>query len=248
LIRAEWYGGFMRAIAVLLLLAAAAAAQVFEVATIKPGDPTSPESGWSEGNGELHIRNTPLRGLVLYAYNVKAYQLSGGPKWIDDEGYTIVAKLENRTRTGMTRGGDPRLRAAMQALLAERFQLAIHRDTRELPGYALVPAKGGFKLSPLDAEGIPAWGTGSGNARFNHSSMAELASGLSNLVGRPVVDRTEIPGVYDVKLTWAPENQPDATGPSIFTALQEQTGLRLEARKVPVELIVIDKAEKPSEN
>jgi uncharacterized protein (TIGR03435 family) len=238
----------MRAIAILVLAVAPMAAQVFEVASIKPGDPTSPESGWNEGNGEIHIRNMPLRRLVLFAYNVKEYQLSGGPKWMDNEGYTIIAKLENRTRTGMIRGGDPRLRAAMQALLAERFQLAIHRDTRELPGYALVPAKGGSKLRPLDSEGIPAWGTGSGNARFNHSSMAELASGLSDLIGRPVADRTEIPGVYDVKLTWAPENQPDATGPSIFTALQEQAGLRLEARKVPVEVIVIDKAEKPSEN
>jgi uncharacterized protein (TIGR03435 family) len=237
----------MRAIAV-LLLAAAAAAQVFEVATIKPGDPTSPESGWNEGNGEIHFRNMPLRRLVLFAYNVKEYQLSSGPKWIENDGYTIVAKLEDRTRARPSRGVDPRIRTALQALLAERFQLAIHRDTRELPGYALVPAKGGFKLRPLDSEGIPAWGTGSGNARFNHSSMTELARGLSDLVGRPVVDRTEIPGVYDVKLTWAPENQPDATGPSIFTALQEQAGLKLEARKVPVELIVIDKAEKPSEN
>jgi uncharacterized protein (TIGR03435 family) len=238
----------MRAIGLLALLAAAAAGQGFEIASIKPGDPTSPESGWSEGNGEIHVRNMPLRRLVLYAYNVKEYQLSGGPKWMENDGYTIVARLESRTPARAIRGGDPRLRTAMQALLGERFQLAIHRDTRDLPGYALVPAKGGFKLHPVDAQGMFAWGWGNGNAKFSHASMAELASGLAELVGRPVVDGTEISGFYDVKLAWAPEDRPDETGPSIFTALQEQAGLRLEARKVPVQVIVIDKAEKPSEN
>lgn len=238
----------MRTIAVLLVAAGAAAGQVFEVASIKLGDPTSPESGWSEGNGEIHIRNMPLRRLVLYAYNVKEYQLSGGPKWIDNDGYTIVARLENRTPARVIQGGDPRLRTAMQALLADRFQLAIHRDTKDLPGYALVPAKSGFRLHTVDAQGMFGWSTGNGNAKFKHASLAEFASGLSDLVGRPVVDRTEIPGVYDIMLTWADENRPDAAGPSIFTALQEQAGLRLEARKVPVQVIVIDHAEKPGEN
>jgi len=238
----------VRAISILLLGAAAAAGQVFEVASIKPGDPASPESSWSEGNGEVKIRNMTLQKLILFAYTVKEYQVSGGPKWLDGDRFTIVARLENRERSRAVRGGDPRLHAAMQALLAERFQLAFHRETRDLPGYALLPAKSGFKLRPVEAEELNGWSTGSGNAKFTRSSLAEVASGLADIVGRPVADRTEIAGVYDVKLQWAPDDRPDAAGPSLFTALQEQAGLRLEARKVPVAILVVDRAEKPGEN
>jgi uncharacterized protein (TIGR03435 family) len=236
----------MRAIAILLLVAMAAAGQGFEAASIKRGDQTAPNSGWSQSPGRITIENMTLKQLVEFAFNVKEYQISGGPKWLDGDRFTIVAKMEgigNPSRTG----GDPRMRTAMKALLADRFQMVSHIEEKDLSGYALVLAKSGFKLKPVQNEEMTSNSWGNGKATFKHTPLAEFADALGTIIERPVVDQTEIAGVYDIKLEWSPDGRAEG-GPSIFTAIQEQLGLRLEARKVPAKLIVIDKAEKPGEN
>jgi len=145
----------------------------------------------------------------------------------------------------------------MQALLADRFKLALHRDTKELPVYALTIARGGPKLSASGGE-FPRMRIGRGQIEAQKWTMAKFASDLARQLGRPVIDRTELAGTYDFKLEWTPdESQPGSAepggertisvvGPSIFTALQEQLGLRLESTKGPVEILVVDHVEKPS--
>jgi uncharacterized protein (TIGR03435 family) len=239
----------MRAIAILLWVAAAAAGQVFEVASIKPGDPLATEQGWSETTGGFKVSNMPLRELIMYAHGVLEYQVTGGPKWVDTDGFTILAKLEGPAqKPGNDPEGDPRLRAAMRALLADRFHLAVHSETKEMPAYTLVTARTGFKLKKAEPAESSGSTFGGGSARFRNTSMPDFAEVLSHLLMRPVVDRSGIDGGYDFQLTWAPEDRPDAIGPSLFTAVQEQLGLRLESRKVQVKMIVIDRAEKPTEN
>jgi uncharacterized protein (TIGR03435 family) len=236
----------MRAL-VLLLFAAVLPAQVFEVASIKPGDPGAMNWGYKEGDAGFTANNVPVRDLLLYAFDAKAYQISGGPKWIESAGYSIVAKLEKTDKPAPHGDGmDPRLQAAMRALLAERFQLQFHRETKEVSGYALVPAKNGFHLTPAKAASGSSWNLGNGRASFSHMPMPDLAEALARIVERPVVDATGISGAYDLKLAWAVDGTSDSR-PSLFGAL-EDLGLKLEGRKVPVPLIVIDRIEKPSAN
>jgi uncharacterized protein (TIGR03435 family) len=148
------------------------------------------------------------------------------------------------------------VRSEVQGLLQDRFQLQFHRETRTAPVYSLAIAKGGIKLSASDSpqKGINA---GQGTMLGEGASMTQLASKLSRLLQRPVVNNTGLAGNYDFKLAWtpdrelsAPSGQPadTAAGPSIFSALQEQLGLRLEATKGPVDVLVIDQVDKPSEN
>src|SRR5262249_30556343 len=139
------------------------------------------------------------------------------------------------------------------------FQLQLHRESRNLPIYSLVVARGGIKSDGLRATGGPQRGinAGQGSMLGESASMKVIAYKLSRLLGRPVVDNTELEGNYDFKLEWAPDASPSAPdgqamdntlGPSLFTAIQQQLGLRLEATKGSVDVLVIDRAEKPSEN
>ena len=135
----------------------------------------------------------------------------------------------------------------MRVLLADRFQMVSHVETKELSGYALLPAKSGFKLKPVEPKDNTSNSTVNGRATFDHATLAAFAEGMCDVVDRPVVDETGIAGVYDIKLRWSPDDR-EEKGPSLFTAMQEQLGLRLEARKVPAKLVIIDKAEKPIED
>ena len=203
-----------------------------------------------------------LKGLIAIAYRVTENQISGGPGWMGSETYEVLAKPERSEATdnpqsivapGTTAWS--RLEQRTQALLAERFQLAIHKDVKEAAGYALVPAKGGAKLQPSAEEDRRPPGTNRSRGRIDgrNGSMLMLATVLSNFLGRPVVDRTGLTGTYTYKLEYSQDagpdgNPPDLSFPSIFTALQEQLGLKLESQRVPFEIIVIDRAEKPSAN
>jgi bla regulator protein blaR1 len=226
---------------------------VFEAASIKPPDPNYSGSGWNTSTGRITVRNMTLRQLVMLAYDVKDYQVSGGPKWLDDDRYTIVAKLEDAGQPA-PRGkeNDARLRLAMQSLLADRFRMAMHTESREMSAYALVVARNGFKLQKSEAAGgsSSSWGShsGHGTATFKGASMERLAYHLASMLDRPVVDRTGVQGVFDFSLQWSADDAVDPSGPSIFTAIQEQLGLKLEGQKVPMEIIAIDHAEKPDAN
>ena len=252
----------------------AAAPLSFEVASIKPAPPREVSKPnkimrveMDNGPERVTYTNVSLRNLITAAYRIKEYQLSG-PDWLNNDRYNLTANTPPHT----TRDQVP---AMLQALLAERFQLRIHRESKELPVYALVVAKSGSKMHPspsLDREGAGLrWGPGHLIGRG--VQMKELVTTLSTLAGRPVLDMTELPGAYDVTLEFAPDatmsvaamkmskmpakpaEGPDgggsdgANGPSIFTAVQEQLGLRLEPRKAPLDIIVVDHAERvPTEN
>jgi uncharacterized protein (TIGR03435 family) len=217
----------------------------FEVISIKPAPPPA--------DNRLHIRmssdpvrvnylNVSLKDVIEQAYRVQDYQISG-PDWLSSERFDIAAKIPD---------GAPkdRIPEMFQALLADRFKLQLHRDTKELPMYDLVVAKNGPKLQKAEsATGVTSDGV---NGRIHVSaqvSMASFADYLSVRLGRPVRDKTELDGAYSITLDWALDavdrNQGvPADGPSIFTAVQEQLGLKLEGRKGPVEILVIDHAEK----
>jgi uncharacterized protein (TIGR03435 family) len=142
-----------------------------------------------------------------------------------------------------------RTRVALQALLAERFQLAVHRETKTMPAYVLVVAKSGFKLKETkdDGRGMD-MSANHGKLTFHKVSMESFARNLAGNLNSPVVDMTGIKGVFDLTLEWAQDEAEPGSGPSIFSALQEQLGLKLETQKAPVEMLVIDRIEKPSEN
>jgi uncharacterized protein (TIGR03435 family) len=154
------------------------------------------------------------------------------------------------SRDELTRQADLMLRA----LLADRFKLKIHREMKDQPVYELVVAKNGPKIKPSSSDKFSLT-TGRGHLEFHHASMAVFIGYLYGRPGfpqqaadRPVLDRTGLQGFYDLTLDWAPDSDPNPTGPSLFTALEEQTGLKLEPRKAPFEFLVIDHVEKPTEN
>jgi bla regulator protein BlaR1 len=228
----------------------------FEVASIKPSDPKGRGMRLQMDRGRMTGSGLTVKFLIQTAYDVRGFQIQGGPGWIDSERYDIIAKGDEKNED---------LGPMVQALLADRFKMVLHRETKELPVYALVVAKGGSKMtlntSPADD---PEKGTrmsvSRGRFEFRKGEMAELTVRLSQQLGRKVIDRTELTGGYDFKLEWTPdEAQPgmmkepgtiqiEGGGPSIFTALQEQLGLKLESTKGPVEILAIDRVERPSEN
>jgi len=203
---------------------------------------TTGNSGWHFDPGEMVISNMSLEELMEESFDVRDFSLSG-PAWLENARFDINAKMQP--------GTTPQERNMMlQALLKERFGLAIHHEARTLQGFALVTAKNGFKLQPVaeDPRGS-SWSTGRGRITSKQTPVSRLADLLSREIGRPVNDATGIRGIFDFKLAYSPEPGGDDTRPTIFTALQEQLGLRLETRKVPVDVIVVDHAARtPTEN
>jgi uncharacterized protein (TIGR03435 family) len=242
-----------------LLMMIAAHGQVFEAASIKPNNSGKPGSGISLYPNRIKIINSTLNFCVQVAWNVKDFQVSGGGGWMDTERYDIDAVAANP----ITREES---RIMLRALLAERFGLVVHSETQDRQGYVLVTARNGPKLPPpIDDPSVMFSRTPSGDRTLQATnvSMARFAEALSASLGAIVIDRTGIEGQYDVSFQWTPdpndrrmtksgEPAPPPTdavpGPSIFTALQEKLGLRLEAKKVPVEVIVIEHANRPTEN
>ena len=254
--------------------ASAGAPLEFEVASVKVAAPDARGTMINIGNGMLTVKNATLRMLVAMCYNLRDFQISGGPGWIANDRFDIEAKsgamaaapkpqsMTVEQRTEFERQSKERLRS----LLAERFQLVAHTDTKEMPIYFLVQAKGGSKLQPAkETEG------GNRGMRMQRgvltgmsASVDMLANAMSDSVGRPVIDKTGLTGKFDWKLEWTPDTgqlQPkapgqneeaapatDLSGPSLFTALQEQLGLKLESQKGPAPILVVDKVEKPSAN
>ena len=229
----------------------------FEVASIKPSDSSSPNMfiRLSPG-GRYTTHGMTVKNLIQNAYDLHDFQISGGPDWINSAKYDIAAKSEDSSDRAFGR----QLELRLQSLLEDRFQFKFHTSTKELPVYALVVSKNGPKMQKAKEEGNMMMRPGQLTARG--LSMFYLAANLSNQVGRVVLDKTGLSGNYDVTLNWAPDRSqmgsfggpdgmpalPDSNGPSIFTAVQEQLGLKLEPQKGPVGILVIDHVEKPSEN
>jgi uncharacterized protein (TIGR03435 family) len=198
-----------------------------------------------QGN-QIIIRNRTLGDIILNAYRLQRYQLAGGPDWINTTRFDIVAKEPDGVP------GNPRM---MQALLADRFKLRLHSETRQIPVFALVVLRTDRRLGPQLQETGPD-SPRSGNAvrgriRFRAYSSADLANNLTNWAGRQVVDRTGLTGRrYDGELSWTPDDAPagvaDPNAPSLVTAVEEQLGLKLQPTTGPVDVLVIDSVERPT--
>jgi uncharacterized protein (TIGR03435 family) len=252
----------------------------FEVASVKPN---------TAGNNMVMIRppaggrftatNARLKMLIGIAYSVKNFEISGGPAWINSDGFDVTAKAAD---SNISLG---QLRPMLQTLLEDRFKLMVHREKKEMPVYALMVAKGGPKLPEAKEGGCVQFGPNTppppppgqplptvcggflrspNTLQAGKVTMKQLVNVLSDVLGRPVIDKTEFTGTFDVKLEFTPERTTfgtdgfgppaglapgfDASGPSIFTVLQEQLGLKLESQKGTTDILVIDHVEKPSEN
>ena len=237
-----------------IAVAQSAAAQ-FEVASVKPVN-SGPQGVWNEGSHErVRMLNMTLKSIVAQAYGVKAHDVFG-PAWISSESFEIIAKIAPETAKLPDDQRWKEIQAMTQALLADRFQLEVHRETREMPVYILVPAQGGLKLGqigPPSKDWVHAQ-VGRGALEVKQMPIAQLLSILGGIVHREVLDESGIQGVFDIKLDWAPDDVAAnttvgaAVKPSIFTALQEQAGLKLESRKVPMQVVVVDRAAQPSGN
>jgi len=193
-----------------------------------------------------------LTGFIEYAYDLKPYQIMGGPSWIDSERYDIVAKVD-----GESIPTKDRVRRMLQTLLADRFQLKFHHDTKEMSVYALVVSKGGLKLKESSPDAEESLSVGEREQAMEmtviHGTMEQLALNLSSRADRPVVDRTGLAGHYDYKIVgWTPgrnATDSDATSSSsILAAVQEQLGLKLTPQKAAVPIFAIDHAAKPEPN
>jgi uncharacterized protein (TIGR03435 family) len=246
---------------------ASAQLPAFEVASIKPNKSGLSGSRIDFHHGSFTGLNNSVKALLQDAYGIPEAQILSGPSWLSSERFDIAAKVDDATVERIEKlSRDERNlfdQQLVQQLLADRFKLAVHFETKELPVYALVVAKGGAKLT-ASKDPDKGTSTSSGNARMTATSITMeklaqmLTQNLARELGRVVIDKTGIEGKYDLALTWSPENNSAAMGnasnegsppgPSIFTALQEQLGLKLESAKGPVETLVIDHIEQPSEN
>ena len=261
-----------------LALGAQSGDLTFDVASIKPNTfVDGPTEMATQPGGRLTIVNVPLRLLIRNAYGIQDSQLVDAPKWIAEERFDIVAKANGEIPRPVPGNPGP-LQGMMRSLLAERFKLAVHRETRDFPAYALQLARSDRRLgpqlhpSPTDCAALVASGqphaspderprcgvrASGGHMLAGGLPVAQLATLLSTMVDRTVVDRTGLPGAYDFELNWTPDRTPqrlDAArpsspdNPSIFTALREQLGLKLESAKTPTEVLIIDHVERPTPN
>ena len=261
---------------ILLALASAGIAQsipaksadppaVFDVAVIRPnpGDLTGHSHIWSSAtDGHFKAQNVTALALIRYAYSVPETRIDGGPSWMRSKAFDLEAKSDPATDDQLSKlpsaEARERKQRMLQSLLADRFALKVHEETRTLPVYALVMVKDGPKFGPSQKNGTT---VNSYNGNGNRSMTVQgsdhtirlLAEELSKTVGRVVVDKTGLDGRFDLTVKWVADDVATAgsdlpSGPSLFTALQEQLGLKLESEKGPVQVLVVDHVDLPSGN
>lgn len=225
----------------------------FEVATIKPAGPSS--------DGHTHINYPPgdrfsasnitVLALMQWAYNMPQKQILNGPPWLSSTRFDIQGKADSADQIKTLSSEQDRdlKRRMLQSLFADRFHLKLHQEVRTLPAYDLVLDKGGSKLQPSQSNDT---GVGVGRTHFNGKGLttAIIAEQLSQIAGRIVIDKTNLTGRYDLKLEWTPDDAPttDTSAPSLFTAIQEQLGLKLKSAKEPVPVLIIDHLDPPTPN
>jgi uncharacterized protein (TIGR03435 family) len=236
----------------------------FAVATIKPSRPDAPRGGYGIRGPDVTTTNVTVSWMIKLAYNVHVHQISGAPSWIESERYDTVGRSETP--------GEPsrdQMKLMIQKLLVDRFQLRFHIEKKELPVYAMVVAKSGPKIavSAGDPNAFPGIGFGREPGVISlsgrNTGLNGVANGLqSNILDKPVVDQTGLTGRYDFQLRFTPDptqlanfgglepaNSADPNPPpDIFTAFEQQLGLRLQPTRAPVDVMVIDRIERPSPN
>jgi len=229
----------------------------FEVATVKPTAPGTQGRLYTFRGRQLTTLNTTASNLITFAYGVHTRQILNGPEWIEKDAYDVAGTPDVEGAPNQQQ-----MRTMIRKLLADRFKLQLHRDKKELPAYAITVARSGPKLtrSAADPNGPPSLiFRGPGMLPARNASMAEFAAVMqSAAMDRPVVDRTGLAGKYDFNLTWTPDDsqfrslgpRPPApenpSVPGLFTAIEEQLGLRMESTRAAVEVLVIDRIEKPT--
>jgi uncharacterized protein (TIGR03435 family) len=256
-------------------------APAFEVASVKPNRSGDLLIGIDlPGTDRFTATNVALRELIRVAYDLPNARLVGGPDWIRTERFDIVAKSAESLPRWTPSGPPMTVLLMLRTLLADRFGLVVHQETRDLPIYALTIARDDRKFGPelrpstLDCSAVtgppppgatpnqPACGMriGPGQMVLGGVPMSQLATVLSPFAQRVVIDRTGLGGTFDLRLSWIPEKVPqgepppgapqlppvDPNGPSLFAALQEQLGLKLESQRAPLEVLVIDDVERPT--
>jgi len=235
----------------------------YDVVSIKPSHPDNYSSWWKTTADGISL-DTTLKYMIFSAYSILMdNQVSGMPAWASTAQFAVEAKMDADTAAELGKLPDKdqakQRESMLQAMLGDRFKLRVHHETKELPVYALVVAKGGAKISESPANVDVSESIGPGQLKGQGMEIGSLAMSLSGIVGRLIVDKTGLTGKYDARLEWTPTDLRGTTqangttplsdaGPSIFTALQEQLGLKLESAKAPVDTIVIDHVEMPSEN
>jgi uncharacterized protein (TIGR03435 family) len=234
----------------------------FEVATIKPSPPNRPGKSVGFRGGHYMCRNTNVNDLIALAYGLHAKQIVGGPDWLGTDLYDIEIKPDAESLPN-----DKLIKTMLQKLLADRFKLTFHHDKRELSVYVISVASGGPKMTTSDANSRTAFSfRGLGDLLVTNMTTTDFAIWMqAGVMDKPVVDQTGLPGRYDFQLKWTPDESQFAqfrgTGavvppptddpsapPNLYTAMQEQLGLKMGTAKLSDDVIVIDHVEKPSEN
>ncbi len=223
----------------------------FAVATVKPHDPNSRRQGWNVSGNRLIIENQTVTSMMMYAFSIDPHQVAAEPDWADHAAFDVEGIADTL--------GQPNLRQQqemIQKLLADRFQLKFHREQRELPIYLVRIAKGGPKLTPAAnprrEHGQKARDQGAETTvYFTSATIADFVLDMQFFLDRPLVDQTGLTGQYDITLRYSHDEAHDAAPdapPGLFTAIEEQLGLKLEATKAPTDVLVIEHVERPSEN
>jgi uncharacterized protein (TIGR03435 family) len=234
-------------------------APAFDVTSVKvnTSGPDAPIRYQPMPGGRLTITNVSLRMVAGWAYGVQFFQLAGGPDWADVTRFDISAKASGNPTTAA-------MRVMLRALLTDRFRLAVHDESREMAVFALIVIRDAkapqLKRSSVDCSATPSVGANAcefdvrfGSVHARGMRVAVLAETLGGYTGRVVVDRTGLTEPLDFDLTWTPAFQrrdeaADSSGPSLSTAVEEQLGLKLEPTKAPARILVIDRAERPTED
>jgi uncharacterized protein (TIGR03435 family) len=239
-----------RVVAVVLALSCLLLAQAgptFDVVSVKRNTVRG-TAAFRVTPGRVTVTNDPLTDLVRNSYRVEPFQVVGGPDWTGTDRWDIIA-------TARYSASAAELDAMMRVLLADRFKLIVHHETRQMPVYELALTQGdgqaGSQMHPssTDCSAMPCgFRGGAGNMTAIGRTVVQLARVLTPLVGRPILDKTSLAGSFDWTLRWAPDAQAVSEFPSLFTAIREQLGLKLEPTTAAIDVLVIDHAERPSEN
>jgi uncharacterized protein (TIGR03435 family) len=231
------------------LVAQQPASVEFEVVSVKPNKSTYDGMRIDGDNGMWRATNITPKSLIINAYEILPDQIVGAPAWIDSEHFDIEGKYQEDPAISRAESSR-RHRLRLQALLADRFQIQIHRETKESQAYILVVGKKGHKLTPSAPKGSM---TGRpGHIECKGMTTDSLARNFASRLRRPVANQTGLEGTFDFTLDYdadqAGSGATDPPKPSIFTAVQEQLGLKLESTKAPVEMLIIDRIERPVAN
>ena len=235
--------------------AAVAKVPAYDVVSIKPNKTGSGRVSISVDDGKFNASNVSLKMMILGAWGLKDPQIVNLPKWGNSARFDVEAKVLDPDKKVFAALTPEQFQAMQQPILTDRFQLKFHHEKKVLPIYELLVIKGGpkFKQAPANIAGDTGVSINNGNLIATAVPLTSLADDLSNQVSRIVIDKTGLVGKYNFQLSWSPEDagppSPDtAAQPGIFTALQEQLGLKLQPGKAEIETFVIDHAEPPSEN